>query len=649
MTSETRIAEEQTRRELPVAQFLRLQSQIPPLYLLVTANAIALAFFFRSAAPPWLSLGVPAILIIAVLARRHNWRIQANRPLPDIEQARRRLRQTLVFAAVFSAAFLAWALALDQFPAPNGHAAVFVFIALTMLGGILCLGYLPIAANIATNGTLVLLAGEALMRGSLNLAMATANLAVVANLMLKLMRDSFASFVELETSKTKLELRQQHTQLLSEENSRLALSDALTSLPNRRYFFSRLEALLARPGGPTFVIGIIDLDGFKPINDTLGHAQGDRLLGAIADRLQELCSEEVMIARLGGDEFGMIVDAGIKRAEELTHAICSTIQRPVVLGETSVALGCSAGLAAYPEMGTTAESLFDRADFALYYAKEHRRGTCVRFSEELERLNRSELALEAALQSADLSTELDLVFQPIFSTQTLAPVAVEALARWSSPTLGTVPPGLLISTAERVGRTRSVTLTLFDKALEALAVLPSPVRLSFNLGAQDLADRETIDAILSRTRTNGIDSSRLYFEITETSLVSDLSGARSALGQLRSCGAGIALDDFGTGYSSLSMLHELPIDKVKIDRSFAAQIDDPSGRRLLGAIRDLTRSLALECIVEGIETERQFMEAGLAGFAYVQGYFLARPDTLEATIERCLVPPGPKSAAIRAA
>jgi EAL domain-containing protein (putative c-di-GMP-specific phosphodiesterase class I) len=197
-----------------------------------------------------------------------------------------------------------------------------------------------------------------------------------------------------------------------------------------------------------------------------------------------------------------------------------------------------------------------------------------------------------------------------------------------------VPAEQLFATAERLGMARTVTLAAFERVLSDFARLPAGQRLSFNLAPTDIADPGTVMALIEQIESSGIDAERLVFEITETSLIGDFSAARAALQRLRTCGAMIALDDFGTGYSSLSTLHMLPIDIIKIDRSFAARLDDAEGRRLIRAIFKLTRSLRLECVFEGIETEMQLMEATLAGFHYAQGYFIERPVALDSLLGR---------------
>ncbi len=615
---------------LSVAQYLRLREHIPPLYGLLSINAVVLAFTHREIAPTLLVYTIPTILIAACLTRMVVWRQPVKATDLEPEAARVRLRRTHFFAVAFAMAFVAWALALDQYGGPYEHGHVAVFVSVTVLGCVFCLSFLPRAAIAVCVTVLGTFLAYSLVIGAEVLIAIAGNIALVAIGILKILRDSYGSFVELETSQRDLHAERRQAQVLGEENARLAQTDALTGMPNRRYFFSTLENLLdeSEPH-EVFSVGLIDLDRFKPINDTHGHAHGDRLLQIIGSRMTSGCPADAIVARLGGDEFGLIVMGGARHAERIANELCRAIREPARIGDIMVSVGCSAGLAVYPDTATTANLLFDRADFALYHAKNHKRGQCVLFSTELERLIRTEQALDAALQGADLVKELSLNFQPIVATHDLETIGVECLARWRSPRLGDISPELLISSAERVGRAREVTLTLFDKALHAVGKLPSTLRVSFNLSGNDICNPDTIDALLERIATSDCDPRRLLIEITESSLISEFDTASAALERLRETGMRIALDDFGTGYSSLSSLHQLPLDMVKIDRSFAARLDEAAGRRLITAIRHLARSLSLECVIEGIETENQLVSARLAGFSLAQGYFIARPMTLD--------------------
>ena len=624
--------------DILLAQLALLHRQVPPLYALLSVNAAALAFTHRDIAPALLTLFIPAMLILASMLRMIRWMLPLDRELLSAARLRARMRRVTLVGAVFSLGYVSWALMLDQYGGPYEQSHVAIFVAVTILGCIFCLTHLPSAARLITITVVGSFLAHSFWIGTeLRIAIAI-NIALVASVILKVVKDSFSSFLDLEASKVALSKERRQAQALSEENARLAHTDPLTMLPNRRYFFAHLEKMLASGAVEgEFCVGVLDLDRFKPINDSYGHAQGDKLLQTLGERMRALCNSDVQVVRLGGDEFGLIVNGDLDAAGRVGDELCRQIHKPVQLGDTTVSVGSSGGIASFPEAGRTAHDLFDRADFALYHAKKHKRGKFVKFSADLEDMIRSDLALDAALQSADLAQELSMAFQPIISTVDQKVVACEALARWTSPKLGVIAPEKLIATAERIGIAQSLTLALFDRVLALSDRLPPSVWLSFNLSAADIGDSGTVTALIDRMRKAGMARGRIAFEITETSLIIDMSNARVSLERLRAAGATIALDDFGTGYSSLSSLHQLPLDIVKIDRSFAARLDDPSGRRLLDSIRNLALSLSLQCVIEGIETEGQMTNATLTGFQFAQGYFIAKPDTIDAASEFCVV------------
>ncbi|MEH3100574.1 putative bifunctional diguanylate cyclase/phosphodiesterase [Sphingomonas adhaesiva] len=612
------------------AQLSHLRRQIPPLYALLAVNAAALAFTHRHLAPALLTLQVPAVLIAACLARMLVWALPTKRPVAGPVDAVARLRRITPLALAMAVSFVTWALVLDRYGGPYEHGHVAIFISITVLGCVFCLGYLPRAALMVCTSVVGIFLAYNLWKGTEVLIAVAFNVALVTAVILKVLRDSFDGFLQLQASQEALQSERTAAERLNDENARLARTDALTQLPNRRLFMAELEQRLAQADAIERVsVGLLDLDGFKPINDTYGHGQGDRLLTALGERLRAVASDRVMVARLGGDEFGVIVRGDAYAAAAEGERLCDLLRQPVVLGEVTVAVGCSAGFATFPDAGRSAHELFDRADFALYHAKANQRGGCVIFSPRLEQLVRGEQALEAALQSAPLEQEFSVVFQPVFDTATLEIVGVEALARWESPTLGKVAPDQFFPVAERLGITRPLTLALFGKVLAAGAELPRSMRISFNLSPVDLVDRTTIDLMLERLEESAVDPRRLVFELTENALVTDLTAAVEAMHRLKAIGIRLALDDFGTGYSSLSSLHQMPFDILKVDRSFAARLSDHVGRRLVAAIRGVGRSLSMRCVMEGIETETQLIEARLSGFELAQGYHLSRPMTLE--------------------
>nr|WP_313899357.1 EAL domain-containing protein [Methylobacterium sp. E-065] len=542
------------------------------------------------------------------------------------EQAAIQLRQTTVLTAVFSVAFVSWAMILNGYGGPYEQGHVAIFVAITVIACIFCLTHLPVAAFLVTGIVMgVFLFCCITSQNHVFLAIAV-NTAFVTVVMVRVLTNNFRAFVQLVAS-------QAEADRLSDENARLAHTDSLTELPNRRYFFQKLGELIQASAGndARFALAIFDLDRFKPVNDTYGHVIGDRVLAVIGQRLAAFANENVTVARLGGDEFGILVRNPGPPEEIIAFcdAICAALAKPIRLGNIQVVTGCSGGLAKYPRAGRDADALFDRADYALYHSKEHRRGKTILFSQEHEDAIRAEQIVETALRTADLSAEMTLHYQPILDTDTGKIALVEGLARWTSPQLGGVSPDRFIAAAERCGLIHDMTLLLLRKALADGTRLPRGIGLSFNLSAQDLASPETVLAILAAVRASGFDPHRLTLELTETALMRDFDQAKAAIRMLRALGIAVALDDFGTGYSSLGYVHSLPLDKIKIDRSFMAGIDTDLGCSLVSTILDLCRNLGLEGIAEGIETAEQLDAARRQGCRYMQGYFIAKPMPFE--------------------
>jgi diguanylate cyclase (GGDEF)-like protein len=616
-----------TPPNIVVAQLHELRRQIPLLYLLLTMNAIAVAYTHYRFAPAILVIWVPGGLALLCAGRIRSWVRAQTKGIVTPEFARARLQRTTLHGALLGAAYVSWSLALDQYGGAfeRGHTAL--FIAVTVIGCIFCLMHLPQAALLLTTVVMVPYLIYYVSDGNPVFIAVAFNVALVTAVMIRVMLNSFAGFETLVQSEGKLASKQRETEQLSRENARVAHTDGLTGLPNRRFFFAKLDEVLrvkaANHG--RFAVGVLDLDRFKPLNDTYGHAVGDRVLAAVGARLQQASDDRVIVARLGGDEFGLLILDGVDRAAEIGQRFCDILARPFSVDELSVSLGCSCGLAIYPEAGTNAHELFDRSDYALYHIKAGRRGGSGLFSPAHERAIRSERAIEAALREADLEAELDVQFQPIVDIKAMKVVAVEALARWTSPKLGNVPADAFITTAERIGMIHAVTLTLFRRAMAQALHLPAEIGLSFNLSANDITSPGTIDILVETIRLHAIQPRRITFELTETALMRDFDAAEAAIQVLRALGVRVALDDFGTGYSSLGYLRRLSLDKIKVDKSFAADLGSESGCNIVMAISALCDNLTLECIFEGIEDEEQLTKIRQLGYRYAQGYLFARP------------------------
>jgi diguanylate cyclase (GGDEF)-like protein len=416
---------------------------------------------------------------------------------------------------------------------------------------------------------------------------------------------------------------------LSAANTAIAMEDALTGLPNRRAFFAELERLVlfGQSHELAFGVGVIDLDGFKLINELHGHRVGDELLQSAAGRLIHSIGGDFFIARLGGDEFGVIFTelSDPELLKTIGREICGTLSLPFDLSTGRARIAATLGVATYPEAAATAQGLFERADYALGHAKAKLRGETVIFSDTHRNAIQRVARMEDALHNANFDEELCVFFQPIMDIQSGDIVAMEALARWNHADLGSVAPDIFIRAAEKSGTINHITQVLLQKALEAADAWPRPIGLSFNLSAIDLAPHAVLQ-IVALIESSEFDPKRLTLEITETAVMQDLNQAIASLGLLRRLGCRIALDDFGTGYSSLSYLHTMPIDRVKIDRSFICDLEHAKpALDIVRAVQALCNTLKLDCVVEGVETKTQHDALEEIGCTLVQGYHYSRP------------------------
>jgi len=425
-------------------------------------------------------------------------------------------------------------------------------------------------------------------------------------------------------------LRQIDARLLADglaaKAHRLADTDMLTGIPNRRAIFQKLDHLISqeRP----FWMGIFDLDGFKAINDVYGHIIGDNLLCAVVERTTALSIPGATFGRIGGDEFIAIVSGDLTETEieKFGAEVIAAISEPYPVELMELSVGVSAGFSKFPCMGTTSAQLYEKADFALYKAKAHRRGRCLLFDTAEDEEMRQAIAIERELREGDLENELYLLFQPQYSPGLQRVVGFEALARWQSPKLGLVRPDLFIRAAERSGHIRKVTDILFKKGLTTLAKWPTDISLSFNLSAHDISDRFFILSLLGQIMRSGISPSRIEFEITETAVMLDIETSKTMLAALRGSGCKVALDDFGSGYSSFEYLDQLPLDKVKIDRSFIRKVShSTTSREIVAGIIGLCSKLDLRCVLEGVETEDEMEILAKLQPDLIQGYLYGRP------------------------
>lgn len=444
---------------------------------------------------------------------------------------------------------------------------------------------------------------------------------------------SFAAF-GMASLLRKAILRQIDARLLADQ---LAARDSLTGIANRRSVFSRIDELVEEK--KPFWVGILDLDGFKSINDIYGHAVGDHLLCEVVERLKLRQRQGLEFGRIGGDEFAIVIegDPGEFEVEAFGNSLIHDISQDYDFQPLQLSVSGTIGFAQFPEMGTTARQIYEKADFALYRGKQFARHQSTIFTVDQDKEMRESLALERALREARMEDEFHLLFQPQFDIAARRVVSFEALARWQSPTLGPVRPDRFIRAAERAGLIQQVTRILFGKALDALELWPDEITISFNLSAQDLADRAFVFSLVAQVHARGISPARIEFEITETAVMKDIATSRILLEDLSSAGFKIALDDFGSGYSSFEYIDQLPLNKVKIDKSFVRKVaDSVTSREVVAAIITLCRNLHLKCVLEGVETESEMATLAPLSPQLIQGYLFGRPMSQRAVLSLLL-------------
>ena len=421
-------------------------------------------------------------------------------------------------------------------------------------------------------------------------------------------------------------------QALAKEHQ--ALHDALTGLPNRTLFHQRVNATLAAGGGATHAVMLMDVDHFKEVNDTLGHHHGDELLREIAARLAQAVRPEDTVARLGGDEFAVLVpdldraDSAVAVAERLLRAL----QAPMQIEGLSLEVTASIGIATHPAHGDRVEILLRHADVAMYQAKRAHSGHQV-YRAENDRHSTRRLTLAAELRKAIDEGELELHFQPQTEVATGTVRGVEALVRWRHPTRGLIAPGDFIPLAERSGLITPLTSFVLDQALcQARGWRDSGLRLpiAVNLSARSFLDHELPAEIAALLAKWGTDAELLQLEITESMLMSDPDRARTVLERLTSQGLRLSIDDFGTGYSSLAQLKRLPVDEIKIDRSFVIDMgSSASDEAIVRSTIELAHNLGLSVVAEGVEDEASLRTLRRLGCDLAQGYHLGRPVPAE--------------------
>lgn len=411
----------------------------------------------------------------------------------------------------------------------------------------------------------------------------------------------------------------------------MAFFDSLTGLPNRNRFYERIHQAIHNSGeGKSVALLLLDLNQFREINDTLGHHQGDVVLKEVARRLREVIVEPDVVARLGGDEFAILLpnlddpidlNAAVQRIQVTLHS-------PIMIASLPIAVEAGIGVALYPDHGADPDTLIQRADVAMYASKATGAGHVV-YEAKRDQHSTARLARMAELRLAIDQSELLLHYQPTINLRDAMISGTEALVRWMHPKRGLIPPDEFIAAAEKTGVIHPLTDWVMQAAIRQCAAWRQAghkLSVAVNLSARSLLDPQLPSRISASLRNHGVQSDCFAVEITETAIMLDTMRATEVLMHLHELGIKISIDDFGVGYSSLSYLRRLPVDRLKIDRSFVMNMTkNPSDAMIVRSTIDLAHNLGLEVVAEGVELEEQYAQLQSWGCDAAQGYFMSRP------------------------
>jgi len=618
--------------QLKFAQFEELINKVPLLYFILLVNSLVLSYTHYDVAPKYLTMYVAAFLSIACITRAMRWYGYKQKKF-SLKQVEHQIRMTVLFSILMGIGFSVWGYALYGYGDISLRIHIAYYMSITVFGIIVCLIHLPAAVwttTITVGLPFVLFFGAS---GQPVYEAIAINFTIVAAVLVLIALSYYKSFSSVIAAKQDLQLQNDRTQQLNIKYELLANQDGLTKLANRRSFANYLsEKLSGHNKTDSFIVGLIDLDGFKPVNDIHGHAAGDRVLKEVSHRLSKVLNGDCMLARIGGDEFGLVIDhsASYDEINAFADKITKALQAPFIMRTGLVQISGSCGFAVYPEAGDTDDKLMERADFALHQAKKEARGSAIIFSKEHEHLIRQKSKIELALNQSVIKNELCLHYQPIVDGETGKIKGLEALARWHNSELGHVSPTEFIAVAEKTGIVSDITLCLFEKAVCELKRWPSALYLSFNLSVHDVMNDKILQELKHILACHGVSNNRIQFEITETTMMSDLDHCCETTKSLQDEGFMIALDDFGSGYSSLSYIHKLAFNTLKIDRSFVENLLlDQRSQGVVKTILELCSSFNVSSTVEGVETEEQRDMLLSLGCKNMQGYYFYRPAPID--------------------
>lgn len=611
--------------DVVTAQVEAFKRRVPILYAILAVNTLAMIATHWGEGSATLTLYLPMVFIVIMLHRAYTWHHIGRVPL-DADRSRQVIKSTTARAVVLAAAMLVWTCYMYNMPVVPvlhgitgfGHAVLYV--SLTVICCMSLLMHVRLAAVLVTTLVMgpfcifLMIDGTIVERAvAINIGLVTLGMLYVVMVFSK----------DFET----LVISRQNIRAAAEHEAFLAITDTLTGLTNRRNFFQVLEDRCFRRA--QFSLYIIDLDGFKQINDLYGHLAGDEVLRQTGERIAEAYGARLALSRLGGDEFAIIcgeLDPNI--VKESAMRVIAACQEPLFVNGAVVSVGASIGavVVLQDDFGVEPTKHIERADYALSHAKQNGKGRVELFAVEHESRIRRQRLVEQTLRQADVEKEMCVAYQPIVCAKGRRLVGFEALVRWNSSLLGAVSPAEFIPLAELGGVIHQITRHVLTTALRDASFWPQSLRLKVNLSGRDLLNSIQMLEILSILGRGTTSPARVTFELTETSVVQDLSAVADAMAMIRAAGVSLAIDDFGTGYSSLSYIHALKPDLIKIDRSFTSRIGSGDNvESIIKTIVELCNNLGAKSLAEGVETEEQAQLLQSLGVTELQGYLIAKP------------------------
>lgn len=620
--------------DLACAQFRSFSQQMPLLYLILLCNSVALMVDFYRPDHLIKTLFTPLFICAIALVRAFWWWRQDGATTFTDDEIARQVSRTCNLSVVMTLAFDLWCFWIYDLGDPYSRGHLTFFLGLTEVSTVFCLMTMRAAAmRVAATSTLAFMlhflwADEGRM--TIEVVLLTS---VGAGMMVVTNRFNI-DFSNLIRSQRDLRSRQAETEKLSEENRRIAFTDALSGLPNRRKLLARLGHI-ERTGGATadrLAVVFIDLDGFKDINDSHGHHAGDTLIRSLSARLADICPDQALLARVGGDEFAILIEAGaaLAQAKFLAARIRDEISLPVLVDRHVLQVGASIGIAANSDGAVRANELLRRADTAMYHVKMRGKGEIAVYDAAFDEGRKHRLAIEHEIGNGLANDEFEVFYQPVVDAQTGAIVSAEALLRWPRRPDGALDPQEFIDIAEGTGQIHPLGLFVLERACRDLRHL-APLKLSVNVSPaqfRDPAFARQVAHVLEQTR---FEPDRLQLEITEGYLLAHPERAIRAIESFKAMGMSIALDDFGTGYTSIHYLQSYGFSHIKIDKSLLSGLRPGSKALLLvtGTIY-LASGLDMRVIAEGVETEQQADILRAAGCHKLQGFLFGRPMPIAA-------------------